>query len=222
MAVISLFPSQEPPSADEQLAEFGLSVELIHKALRPGLNQALTRTSLAPAGAQRTDIYLDGTEQLRLKLARLGWTVVPVDRQERTTAPNGSMAIVVTSADHVGMTGNPRTYPITRQPKGPATHKAIGATFGIPGQEIFDLGTEAPEPEEVSSELKSAPLWMLLHELTSHGLLVELSQPSGYRPDGRVDQWSRRIIIPAITMSDDLTPFDPDDEDGIDISVGIR
>jgi len=72
MAVISLFPSDERLGADEQLAEFGLSVELIHNALRAGLNKALTRTDLAPAGAQRTDIYLDGTEYLRLRLARPG------------------------------------------------------------------------------------------------------------------------------------------------------
>jgi len=129
---------------------------------------------------------------------------------------------VVTSADHVGRTGDPRLRPITRQPKGPATHKAIGVSAGIPGQGTLDLGTGLPVEEEVPEELKSAPLWMLLHELTDQGLLIELSRPSGYRYDGRVDQWSRRIIVPAIRMSDDLTPFESDDDEGLDIPVGIR
>lgn len=222
MSVLSFLPSNDPASAEEQLAEFNLSVESLHHIFRPGLNHALMRTNLAPNGAQRLDLYLDGSEQLLLHLARHGWTKIPVDGQERTVAPDGSAAIVVTSADRVGIVGSPHLKPITRQPKGPATQNALPRPTGLPGQEILDLGVDFAATEPNRANLTAAPLWMLLHELTPQGLNLELSQPLGSRKDGRIDQWGRRILVPSIPLSDDFGPFDAGDDDGFDIPVIAR
>ena len=99
MSVLSFLPSNVPASPDEQLAEFNLSVESLHRIFRPGFSRALMRTQLAPSGAQQLDLYLDGSEQLRLNLSRLGWSTIRVDGQERTVAPDGSIAIVIAAAE---------------------------------------------------------------------------------------------------------------------------
>lgn len=221
MSVLSFLPSNVPASPDEQLAEFNLSVELLHQVFRPGLSRALMRTQLAPSGAPQFDLYLDGSEQLRLNLSRLGWSTIRVDGQERTVAPDGSIAIVIASADRVGILGSPHLKPITRQPKGPATQKALIHPTGSHAQEILNLGEEF-DIAEPNSNLAAAPLWMLLHELTPQGLNLELSQPRGSRKDGRIDQWGPRIVVPAISISDDFEPFDTGEDDSFDIPVIAR
>jgi hypothetical protein len=222
IALLQAVPEPRDGDADSRLAEFGLSVELLHQVARPGLSKALNRTRVANPGAQSNDLYQDTSEQLRLRLSRTGWEPVNVDQQIRTVHPEGKMAIVVASADHVGsIAGDPKRGPITR-PKGPATHGAISASFPVSADGMLDIPDLPPAKAQFREFAKSAPLWMLLHEFTSNGLLLELSQPAGYRSDGRVDKWGPRIVLPPLNVVSDTSAFSADEVDGFDIPVQPR
>ncbi len=222
VTLLRAIPEPHDGDADASLAEFGLSVELLHQVAGPGLSKALNRTRAANPGAQSNDLYQDTSEQLRLRLSRTGWEPVSVDQQIRTVHPEGKMAIVVASADHVGsIGGDPKHGPITR-PKGPATLGAITASFPISTDGMLNIPELPPAKPQFQELARTAPLWMLLHELTLTGLLLELSQPAGYRSDGRVDKWGPRIVLPALNVPSDTTMFSDDEGDGFDIPVQPR
>lgn len=222
LTLLRVVPETDDGDADARLAEYGLSVDLIHQVARPGLSKALNRTRVANPGAQSNDLYQDTSEQLRLRLSRTGWEPVSVDQQIRTVHPEGKMAIVVASADRVGsMGGDPKRGPITR-PKGPATHGAITASFPVSTDGMLEIPELPPATPQFQELARKAPLWMLLHELTLTGLLLELSQPAGYRPDGRVDKWGPRIVLPPLKTSADNSVFSDEDGNGFDVPVQPR
>lgn len=209
------FPASQP-DPDSELAEFGLSIELLHEVARPGLGSALNRTRVANAGAQSNDIYQDTSEHLRLRLARQGWDTRDVYQQRRVIHPEGRMAIVVASAVNVGVVGDPARMPLTR-PKGPATFSSLGR------QRLANDGVLAlPEFQAAAIPPEGAPLWMLLHELTDSQLLMELSEARGYRDDGCVDTWGRRIVLPPLAAGGVDSSFDDGDSDDFDIPVSPR
>lgn len=203
------------------LAELGLSVEVLHAALRPGLRRALGRTDAANPGAPANDIYQDGSEQLRQLLMRSGWDIVKMpENQIRVVHPEGRLAIIVASADHVGVIGDPKRIPITR-PKGPATIGSLPDAKQAHQEEMFDIPGLPIAQRSVEELVRQAPLWMLLHELIGTTLNLELSEARGYREDGRVHKWGVRIPLPSLTADDDTFPFNDasGDDDGIDVPV---
>jgi len=218
----------EAASDEERLRRYGLSSALVHDVLRRGTSRALSRSGFANAGAANTDIYHDGSEDLRKRLARSGWVVASVDNQMRVVHPEGLMSIVVASADNVGVRGDPRRQPLTRE-KGPATLNSIRRDRRADGQAFFQLpGVPDPEPVSPRALAAIAPLWMLLHQLEERTLLLELSEPGGHRPDHRVNEWRQRIHLQPLVLEDDFE-FDagsgqPDDrpDEGVDIPIRRR
>ena len=218
--VLTSLRHPDDESDEERLRQFGLSSALVHDALRRGVSRALSRTGFANAGAGNTDIYHDGSEDLRARLARRGWVVATIDNQKRTVHPDGLMSIVVASADHVGVVGDPRRRPLTRE-KGPATLDAIRRTRRGDGQAFFSFpGMPDPEPVAPEELARVAPLWMLLHQLEERTLLLELSEPAGYRADKKVNSWRQRIHLQPLSLADH--DFDlPNDEPDNDFDIPI-
>ena len=213
--VTQMFP--DPSNGPEmRLREFGLSIEVFHRAFRPGLNHARGRSGAALGSAKANDLYQDTSEQIRLLLLSNKWASQTINHQPRLIHPDGLMAIVISSATGVGST-HPKVMPITGR-KGRATHDSIAratnpkhSTLEIPGFE--EVLADAHNPAE-------APLWMALHELTEHGLNLELSKPADYRADGSVDDFSERILIPSIRLDGDFSAFKADDgDDEFDVPV---
>lgn len=220
---IAVLPASDESGDEERLAAFGLSSALVHDALRRGASRALSRTGFANAGAGNTDIYHDGSEDLRARLVRAGWVIATIDNQKRVVHPEGLLSIVVASADNVGVMGDPRRLPLTRE-KGPATLDAIRKTQRSDGQGFFSL-PGIPDPEPVSPEelARVAPLWMLLHQLEERTLLIELSEPSGYRDDRRVHAWRQRIHLRPLVLDDDFDFDSPEEPDNnLDIPITRR
>ena len=214
-----LFQTSASSNDESRLNALGLSSELLHTALRPGLSRASNRTALALSSSPGTDIYHDTMEQLPLRLADTGWTPVLVDKQPRFLHPEGLLSFTVASAVNVA---NPdrRTKPRTQ--KGPATRGALVA----PPVEALALFAVQEEEQAVerANIAKGAPLWFLLHERTDRGLKLEFSRPAGMTGtigDGVVYDWDDRIFIPFLDLDGDLSAFDDpnDGEGGIDVQV---
>lgn len=215
--VTQMFPDSSDPH-EARLQSFGLSTQFFHAAFRPGLNHARARTSSALASAPANDVYQDTNEQIRLLLAPQKWRPIIWEHQPRLVHPDGTMGLVIASATGVGSASNPRLVPITRK-KGPATLNSI-SRGAEPTDTTFEMFEQDTEDVKVLAE---APLWMGLHELTPHGLNLELSRPTGFRKNGRVDVWAERIPIASIRLDGDFSVFNNDgDDDEFNVSVDPR
>lgn len=111
----------------DRLAQLGLSVEVLERALRRAEAEAATCTMLDPpimAGVMR---YGRTTRFLREELVLAGWDFDNPRNFCRTIHPNRTFAVVATAGSEA--TGNARQTPSTKYPKGYATVQAV-ATNG--------------------------------------------------------------------------------------------
>lgn len=137
---------------------------------------------LAPPSAPGSRAWLDGTEELRLRLAPFGW-----ERPEDSTldlagfvvSPDRSTAIAMVAGDT--STGLPSYIPQVKYSRGPASTQYVTASM---------FPDHVPEPYD------NLRLLYLLHHMTGHGWRAELSEP-GTISGGLVTGWSRRIQIVA-------------------------
>lgn len=216
-----LFQAPASSNDESRLNALGLSLEILHTALRPGLSRASNRGVQALSSSPGTDIYHDTMEQLALRLAGAGWAPVLVGKgkQPRFLHPDGLLSFTVASAVDVA---NPDRRKRPRTLKGPATRDSLGA----PSVDEWALFTD-PEAERAAERAQiaeSAPLWFLLHERTDRGLKLEFSRPvgmTGTTGRGVVHDWDDRIFIPFLDLDGDLSVFDDpnDGEGGIDVQV---
>lgn len=211
----SLRQSQD---SENRLASFGLSTDLIHTALKPGLTRASNRTSLALPNSAGTDVYHDSMEQFHYLLSNDGWRVVSVRRQPRLLHPEQLIAFTVSSGKNVA---NPNRKIMPRTgPKGVATRSSLSEPRSQTGA-LFDLFDDAYD-EELAAAAEDAPFWMLVYERTSYGLNLELSQPTGMTESGTINEWADRIIIDPLETLGDLSVFVQPDDDFIDVSIEPR
>lgn len=203
-------------SDEARLNAFGLSTELIHAAYRPGLSRALNRTSLALPSSPGTDIYHDTMENLSLLLSDRGWKLAWIDRQPRLVHPESLIAITVASGTDVASSDRRRA---PRARKGVATRAALAPPVAAIPLSIFEDQVES-ERTLAQTAAQTAPLWLLVHERTDHGLRVELSRPALMTESGVVYDWEDRILIDFLDLNGDLSIFDePDDAGGFDVFV---
>jgi len=210
--------SRSALKAEDRLAAFGLSTEVIHTALKPGLSRATSRTSMALRSTPGTDIYHDSMEQLHSHLAEFGWQIVYVDHQPRLLHPDGVICFTVAAGTNVA-SPDQRQIPRTSR-KGKATRESLAPPSAkLPA--LFDV-PEVQQQQELSAAAEKAPLWLLVHERTTRGLNLELSQPAKMTASGIVTAWKDRIIIKTLDLTGDLSVFNESDDDGIDVTVEPR
>jgi len=181
----------------DRLAEMGLDVQTLHRAVRAGIAAGATRTDLAPRSAPGTDLVSHAVEELRLLLVSAGWTADFAGGQERTVSPDGLTSVIVsTGAGAVGdLSGEARTA----HPKGPLMRDAVTVNQGYV-QEEFPLGLTAPRP------VVGRPLcWVLLVKVEADRVEAELSVPDGMR-DGVIVSWAERVPLPPLLLGAELEP----------------
>jgi hypothetical protein len=188
----------------DRLGELGLSVEVLHRAVRAGIEARATRTGLAPRNAAGTDLVSHTVEELRLLLEPARWTADWAGGQERTVSADGTTSVIVsTGAGAVGdLTGEPRTA----HPKGPLMRDAVTENLGYVQLGLFE------EQEPAARRL----CWVLLVKVEPGRALLELSVPNGMR-EGVVDSWAERIPLPPLPLGD---PVDPG-EGALDLDVPV-
>jgi hypothetical protein len=190
----------------DRLAELGLSVEIIEKALRRAEAEAATCTAFDPpimAGFMR---YGRTIRFLREDLVPAGWDFDNPRNFCRTIHPSRKFAVVATSGDEG--TGIPKLTPTTKYPKGYATVQAVETN----GQLALDF--PGIEVEEKVSEVAQLATWFLLYRVTEDEIRAEVSLPNGM-VGGNITDWLERIILPAFPRDDDglATVTVPDDDD---------
>lgn len=190
----------------ERLAELGLSVEIIERALRRAEAEAATCTAFDPpmmAGCMR---YGRTTRFLREDLVPAGWDFDNPRNFCRTIHPNRKFAVVATSGDEG--TGNPKLTPTTKYPKGYATVHAVETN----GQLALDFPGFAVDEEVADVEQLST--WFLLYRVTDEEFRAEISLPS-VMVGGSITDWLERIILPAFPREDTALAaiIAPDDDD---------
>ncbi|WP_152666736.1 hypothetical protein [Arthrobacter sp. YC-RL1] len=203
------------PEGERRLTAFGLSTELIHTALRPGLSRAANRSSLALRSTPGTDIYHESMLQLHQILSPSGWRLVYVEQQPRLVHPDGLISLTIASGQNVAHPDR-RRKPRTRR-KGKSTRASLAAPntqmpalFDIPATAITQYPTSA---------VADSPLWLLVHERTERGLNLELSRPMDMTESGIVTDWKDRIIIDFLDLDGDLSVFDHPEDGSIDVAV---
>ncbi|HEV7654372.1 MAG TPA: hypothetical protein VGP36_06495 [Mycobacteriales bacterium] len=195
----------------DRLAELGLDVETLHRAVRAGIAARATRTDLAPRNAQGTDLVSHTVEEFRLLTDERGWSADWAGGQERTVSPDGRTAVIVSTG--AGAVGDPRGEVRTAHPKGPLMREAVTENLGFV-QEEFPLGLR-PEPGPASRRL----CWVLLVKVEPGRADLELSVPNGMR-EGVVDSWAERIPLPPLLLAPEADPDDPPGD--LDVPVEFK
>ncbi len=190
----------------DRLAELGLSVEILQKALRRAEAEAATCTAFDPpimAGFMR---YGRTIRFLREDLIAAGWDFDNPRNFCRTIHPTRKFAVVATSGDEG--TGDPTLTPTTKYPKGYATVRAVETN----GQLALDFpGFQIEDPV---SEVEQLSTWFLLYRVTDEEICAEISLPHDM-VGGNITDWIERIILPALPREDAALAVvaEPDDDD---------
>lgn len=191
----------------DRLAELGLDVETLHRAVRAGLAARARRTELAPRNAQGSDLVSHTVEELRLLLEARGWSADFAGGQERTVSPDGLTAVIVSTG--AGAVGDPPHEARTAHPKGPLMRDAVTLNQGFV-QEEFSLGLAVPPVAD------GRRCWVLLVKVEPGAAHLELSAPEGMR-EGIVNSWSDRIPLPPLALGQPGDPGEPGEP--IDVPV---
>jgi hypothetical protein len=179
-------------SDDGRLAELGLSVDIITRALRRADAETLTSTDLDPPIMEGLLRWGRTTRFLREELIGRGWSYDNPRNLARTIHPTGDFAIVVATGDE--RTALADHDPGPKHSRGYATEQAIHAN----GQLSFEFGaliyvTQAGQ----AAGLGALRTWLLLYYAAAGGFQVELSLPEAIE-GGRITRWTERILLPAI------------------------
>lgn len=149
---------------------------------------------------------------LREQLRPFGWVRQEVGGYASTVHEERGLAITVASGDEA--TGNPSAQPCNRSRKGRNTIEAIEANRQL---ELFDT-----LPAETQDEADGKQTWVLIHhtDIVRGEIRLEFSRPSNIGKDGKISEWSERIILGSIPFDDDLVEIYP--PSGPDIEINIR
>ncbi|KAE8127445.1 MULTISPECIES: hypothetical protein [Bifidobacterium] len=198
--------------ADQELAQFNLTTEILHLGVARGLRNARNRTAAALPSAKGSDIYQDSMEDLTALLKPKGWRLLQFHMQPRLVHPNGVMSFTVSAAK--GLSSRSGDGPITNA-KGRSTRMSLSSK---PYAQDALFEAEENESDPVFDEI---PFFFLLHEYTPAGLYLELSSPAAMDDKtGVVTEWSQRIPIPFLSATGDLSPFATDGpDDDFDVPV---
>lgn len=191
-------------------------LEVNEVALREAVYQGhLQRTRLTlnhPTIYHGLNMWGEIVAALREQLRPLGWTRQEVGSYALTAHEERGLAITVASGDEA--TGNPSAHPCNRSKKGRNTVEAIEANRQL---ELFEK-----LPPDIQDEADGKQTWVLMHHTdTVRGeIRLELSRPSSIGKDGKISEWSERIILGSIPFDDDLVEIYP--PSGPDIEIDIR
>lgn len=198
----------ESSEVDHRLHELGLKASWLIDAVQHGELQRRFGSPLDPKPFPASSAWARTVRVVRQNLLDEGWH--PEEENGLPTAVNedNTIAIAVSTGDkNAGRdTG---TDPITKNPKGEATTTVI--KNNTPSL-LDELDWMAPMT------------WVLLFNSGPEGLFAELSCPVDQGLDGRINQWSERIILGKIDLGEGEVPLNipSEPEPEIDVIVSRR
>jgi hypothetical protein len=199
---------------NSRLEELGLSIEVLHEAIKIGETHRNACTKNDPLSFPGYTAWARTVRSLRELLAPQGWVRSNEQKLSLVLNPSGTIAIAVTAGNTD--TGNAAITSKTKYPKGPATVAVIKQNIG---QLTFGFYEEAAKtlPLRISDCLT----WVLLISRSFSEIRCELSLPRQMGEDSRVVNWDERIILPSVPINTESGPIVYEEEGADDIVVEI-
>jgi hypothetical protein len=204
----------DPEDVERRLAEFGLTPEMLSRSIEAGdLKRRPVMQPVYPAGYAGVTMWAETLAELRRQLLqrRDGYEIGRTGNYETVYSAERHIAFAVNAGDmNTGING--KRDPRLTRPKGAKTTERVARNIRNTQLALI----EVPEPELPPDE--ACETWFLLIRPTANEVRLELSCPRKIGPDGIVDGWHERIILPPVPISGAIEPFEPDDrgDDGDD------
>lgn len=203
-----------PIEITDALTGLGLSAEVLREATLVGESARDSCTANDPPNAAGFVAWARTVRALREILIPQGWTRNDDTNFSTIISPDSRTAIAVATGDEG--TGNPKTTPKTKYPKGPATIAAIDSNRKqLQLFEINEIISEKAAGDGVNT-------WMLVRRRAGDSILIELSLPADVGEDGRVGSWAIRLILEPITLEPNPLADQTDEAERIEVQVRRR
>lgn len=195
----------EPQAVEDRLAQMELTEDLLLEALRLAHVHTARITENHPRIYPGLVMWAEMVASLRNLLRPLGWHRPDSSVYELVINEGDTVGIAVASGDEE--TGVEAGRPSNKSPKGRYTVKAVDANRQA------DMFADMLPPQSAPSELET---WVLLHHFDTKRKerRIELSKPSDMDSDGKIIEWSERIILTPLSFGDDfddiILPETPD------------
>jgi hypothetical protein len=208
---------QTPADAMRRLAELGIALEPLQRAISAGHVARITCTENDPPFIPGTEAWRYTVVTLRDELCPRGWRKADPGNYSLVINDARQINIVVASGDALTRRahGNPRTKSL----KGLYTEAAT-----IRNRVEGDLFPDTLEADvRRVAALLEYPTWILLIYITDEEFRAELSLPVDMQDD-QIINWEERIFIPdpSDTSGGELIVPTGDDDQGPDIDVPVR
>lgn len=211
---------EHPGDEGDPLAQFGVSVEILHGALRAGERERRTCTKFDAKSAPGFLMWTRTTRRLREQLtpAPRSWRAIDLNQLPMVINADRSIGIVVSSGDVFTGLHVPGQPPKTRYPKGAMTAAVVErneqlALFDVPDEPESD----APKPGEYDALVTWVLLWY--RDARKREIRGELSRPEKVGDNGKIDQWGDRILLPPIPLGGEVKIEEGDEPDDVDVDV---
>lgn len=189
---IPVTPLLTGAAADRQLDHITGAVmsrrDIFLPTLRAAHNGFGVPGRLAPPAARGLRAWIDGTEELRLRLEPFGWQVPTepgLDSSGVVVSQDGKLGIAMVAGD--ACTGKEGRTPQVKYARGPVAAEYVQGS-------IF---------EGFPQDVENVDWWYLLHEMKLDGWHAELSLPAEIK-SGWVTRWKYRIQIVADGPDDEV------------------
>jgi len=185
----------EPQSVEERLAQMELTQEVLVEAVGLAHVYVARLTENHPRIYPGLVMWAEVVASLRNLLRPMGWHRPDSSVYEVVINAEDTLGIAVASGDEA--TGNPDATPSNKSPKGRYTVMAVDANRQA------DMFADMLPTKVPTSELET---WFLLHHFDAKKKerRIELSRPFDMDADGKIIEWSERIILTPLTFGDDL------------------
>ncbi|RZO06274.1 hypothetical protein EKG40_19060 [Pseudomonas moorei] len=208
---------QRSLSIEDVLSSLGLPAHILPTVVEQLLRDFRATGPNKPKSSPGTNAWARGIEVLREETILLGWTPDEPNNQPRTLSPDKKVAITVSSGD--ANTGNPHKEPQTRNDKGSQTSKC--AKYNSQQGELFPSQSNIVSLPTKADETLSEDLWILLFyiDVDKSEVRYELSRPTSMSENSKVNGWSHRLIMPALSFDQAIARQAPDSPAEVDVPV---
>lgn len=199
----------DPAEVPRRIAELGLTIELLAEAVRRGQLSADFITLSHPRSSSGLMVWIETNGALREQCAYLGWEFNDDDNIPRAISPDGAVVITAVSGnERTGLRGGENAQ--TRRKRGEAGRRMIRRNAQIEMLEMLP----AEQRELVEREVgDTGATWFLLHYRAGDVVRSELSCARGVSEDGCLLDWSERLALPEIDLTE-LPPTSMPDSGG--------
>ena len=199
--------------AQNRLAEFGLSIDILQKAVEAGYLGFISCTDNDPPATWGYTAWAHTLRRLREQLVPFGWERNNSLNFPRTFSEEHKISIIVSTGDEG--TGRGHLHPRTKSSKGQLTEQAVYFN-SIQGT----LKGFLPDEETKTLPNSAYTTWILLFYVTATEIRAELSLPS-IITDGDILAWKERIILPSIEVDPGVLEGGPEEDPGPEIEVPV-